>query len=364
MAFPKEIRILQLIDSLEAGGAERMAVSYANALNRNLGFGALITTRSEGALKSQLDKNVIYGFLNRKSTLDIKALFSLRRFVLQNNITHIHAHSSSVFFGVLLKMVQPKLQLIWHDHYGNSEMLTQRPTIALQIASLFVSQIIAVNNKLKNWSQEKLWCEKVTYLPNFTGVSSGGIVDATLLKGEEGKRIICLANLRPQKNHKMLLEVAKKINETNPTWTFHLIGKDFNDAYSQGIKDDIKAFGLTNCVFIYGSKQDVSEILEQSSIGILTSLSEGLPIAILEYGFHKLPIVATSVGEIPLVVDNEKEGLLVKSDNVSEFVIALKKIIGSEILQNNFANSLHQKIVENYSEEAVIQQYLKCINEK
>jgi glycosyltransferase involved in cell wall biosynthesis len=364
LAFSKEIRILQLIDSLEAGGAERMAVSYANALNRNIGFGALVATRTEGALKNLLDENVVYDYLNRKAIFDFKALFLLRRFVVHNKITHLHAHSSSVFFGVILKMILPKINIIWHDHYGKSEMLSQRPTIALQIGSLFVSQIIAVNNKLKNWSQEKLWCKKVTYLPNFTGVSSDGIVDATLLKGEEGKRIICLANLRPQKNHKMLLKVAKKINETNPKWTFHLIGKDFNDAYSKEIKEEIKQFGLINTVFIYGSKQDVSEILKQSSIGVLTSLSEGLPIAILEYGFHKLPVVATSVGEISLVVNNEKEGLLVKSDNVSEFVIALNKIIGSKILQTNFANSLHQKILENYSEEAVIQQYLKCINEK
>ena len=86
MAFPKEIRILQLIDSLEAGGAERMAVSYANALNRQLGFGALATTRSEGQLKNQLDKDVFYVFLNRKKTLDIKALLLFRKILLLNKL--------------------------------------------------------------------------------------------------------------------------------------------------------------------------------------------------------------------------------------------------------------------------------------
>ena len=131
MTFSKKMRILQLIDSLEAGGAERMAVSYANALNRNVGFGALVTTRAEGSLKNQLDKNVVYSFLNRKSTFDFKALLLLRRFVIQNKITHIHAHSSSVFFGALLKLLRPKLRLIWHDHYGNSEMLNERPVFVL-----------------------------------------------------------------------------------------------------------------------------------------------------------------------------------------------------------------------------------------
>jgi glycosyltransferase involved in cell wall biosynthesis len=362
LAFSKEIRILQLIDSLEAGGAERMAVSYANALNRNIGFGALVATRTEGALKNQLDKNVAYCYLNRKSTFDFKALFLLRRFVVQNKITHIHAHSSSVFFGVLLKMVQPKLQLIWHDHYGNSELLDQRPVLALKMASLFVSKIVAVNYKLKNWSQEKLWCEKVTYLPNFTGVSSDGIVDATHLKGEEGKRIICLANLRPQKNHSLLLQIAKEIYSTHPDWTFHLVGKDFEDSYSNHLKEEIIALGLADIVFIYGSRHDIPFILDQSTIGVLTSESEGLPIAVLEYGLSKLPVISTSVGEIPTVL-TDNEGILISSNDSCNFVLSLRKMIDDKKMRFTFAENLHKKIIQNYSEEAVMKLYLKWIND-
>lgn len=355
-------RIVQLIDSLEAGGAERMAVSYANALNRQMGFGALVATRNEGQLKNQLDKNVVYGFLNRKSTFDIKALFLLRKIVISNKISHVHAHSSSIFLGALLKIVYPKIKLIWHDHYGKSEMLNLRPVLALRIVSLFVSQIISVNHKLKKWSEEKLWCNKVIYLPNFIGISSDMIIDSTLLKGEEGKRIVCLANLRPQKNHKMLLQVAKEIQLTHEDWTFHLIGKDFNDDYSKKLKEEIVALGLTNTVFIYGSKEDIPAILKQANIGVLTSLSEGLPIAILEYGFYKLPVVATSVGEIPMVI-NKGEGILVESNCVNDFVVALKSMLNDITLQIKFASQLHEKIIQNYSEEAIIQLYLKCINE-
>ena len=362
MAFSKEIRILQLIDSLEAGGAERMAVSYANALNRNDGFGALVTTRSEGALKNQLDKNVVYGFLNRKSIFDFKALFFLRRLVVQNKITHIHAHSSSVFFGVLLKVLQPKIQLIWHDHYGKSEMLDQRPFLALKMASLFVSKIIAVNFKLKNWAQEKLFCARVVFLPNFTSISSDNPEKITYLKGIEGKRIVCLANLRPQKNHFLLLQIAKEIHKTHPDWSFHLVGKDFEDSYSNDLNSEIIALGLADVVFIYGSRDDIPFILSQSTIGVLTSESEGLPIAILEYGLHKLPVISTRVGEIPSVI-TDKEGVLISSNDSCNFVLSLRKMIDDEMMRLTFAANLHNKIIQNYSEEAVIKLYLKWINE-
>lgn len=362
MAFSKEIRILQLIDSLEAGGAERMAVSYANALNRNDGFGALVTTRSEGSLKNQLDKNVVYGFLNRKSIFDFKALFFLRRLVVQNKITHIHAHSSSVFFGVLLKVLQPKIQLIWHDHYGKSEMLDQRPFLALKMASLFVSKIIAVNFKLKNWAQEKLFCARVVFLPNFTSISSDNPEKITYLKGIEGKRIVCLANLRPQKNHLLLLQIAKEIHKTHPDWSFHLVGKDFEDSYSNNLKTEIIALDLAEVVFIYGSRDDIPFILSQSTIGVLTSESEGLPIAILEYGLHKLPVISTRVGEIPTVI-TDKEGVLISSNDCCNFVLSLIKMMDDQMMRSTFAANLHDKIIQNYSEEAVIKLYLKWINE-
>lgn len=355
------MRILQLIDSLEAGGAERMAVSYANALNRNVGFGALVTTRAEGSLKNQLDKNVVYSFLNRKSTFDFKALLLLRRFVIQNKITHIHAHSSSVFFGALLKLLRPKLRLIWHDHYGNSEMLNERPVFVLQLASCFVSRIISVNQKLQSWAITKLFCKRVAFLPNFTSVSSDDL-ETTFLKGSDGKRIVCLANLRPQKNHQMLLQIAKALQSTHPDWTFHLVGKDFKDSYSDALRDEILALGLSDVVYIYGSKEDIPFILKQSTIGILTSESEGLPIAILEYGLYKLPVISTRVGEIPTVI-TDKEGVLLASNDRCNFISSLRKMIDDKMMQFTLAENLHSKIIQNYSEEAVMKLYLKWINE-
>ena len=78
------MRILQIIDSLEAGGAERMAVNYANALVDTIEFSGLVATRKEGALLDQMNSNVSYMCLNKKGTFDLKAIFVLRKFVKGN----------------------------------------------------------------------------------------------------------------------------------------------------------------------------------------------------------------------------------------------------------------------------------------
>lgn len=59
------MRIVQIIDSLDAGGAERMAVNYANTLVGKIVFSGLIATRKEGVLKENLNPEVSYLFLKK-----------------------------------------------------------------------------------------------------------------------------------------------------------------------------------------------------------------------------------------------------------------------------------------------------------
>lgn len=355
------MQIIQLIDSLEPGGAERMAVNYANALANKIHFSGLIATRSEGTLKDQIHKKVNYSFINKRNNIDIKAFLKLRRFVLKNNINIVHAHSSSYFWAVLLKITLPKLKIVWHDHYGNSEFLAQRKKSVLKICSFFFSYIIVVNSNLKEWALNNLNCKKVDYVPNFASINNSEN-KITKLNGNLGKRIVCLANLRPQKNHYLLLEIAKKIISIHKDWSFHLVGKDFKDSYSNKIKEFIVHNRLQNNVFIYGSKNDISYILSQSNIGILTSNSEGLPLALLEYGLNKLPVISTNVGEIDSIITNNENGFLCKINDVDCFVNYLKHLINNEELRKSLAHENFNKIENNFSEKHIINLFVVLYN--
>jgi len=354
------MRILQIIDSLEAGGAERMAVNYANGLADRIEFSGLVVTRKEGALLDQINSRVSYLFLEKKSSFDLKALFELRKFVVENKVEIIHAHGTSFFMAFLLKLTLPSIQLIWHDHYGDSEFLSKRPLLSLKIIIPFYHGIIAVNQNLKIWAKQQLHFGKSIYLPNFP-VKEKTIANNTFLKGIQGKRILCLANLRAQKNHFLLVELAKKIKVSHPDWTFHLVGKDFFDSYSQQIKSLILEYNLENTVFMYGSKQDIQNIMEQSGIGILTSNSEGLPLALLEYGWYNKPVVVTNVGDVSLVVKNTENGYIIPPNEEDLFYEALIQLMENDNLQSGLGKALHKTITDQYSEEAVIQQYLNWL---
>ncbi|MDO4728787.1 MAG: glycosyltransferase [Bacteroidota bacterium] len=357
------LRIVQLIDSLEAGGAERMAVNYANALSKKIELSALVTTRKEGNLKNEIDSSVSYLFLNKTKTIDFKALFRFRTFIKEHRITHIHAHSSSFFLAVLLKLTLPSIKVIWHDHYGNSQFLEKRKSKTLSLLSTFFYGVISVNEDLKKWGQKNLKTAKISYLPNFVSLNVNS-VNKTKLNGSDGKRIICLANLREQKNHSFLIDIATKIENLFGEWTFHLVGKDFKDTYSNTIRDLIKKYNLEEKIFIYGSRDDIFNILQQSDIAILTSKSEGLPVALLEYGFCSKPVVVTDVGEIATIVKDGVNGYLVTSEDQASFVEKLSHLIENENLRSQFGQELNKTIEAEYSENAVMYKYLDWINEE
>jgi glycosyltransferase involved in cell wall biosynthesis len=107
--------------------------------------------------------------------------------------------------------------------------------------------------------------------------------------------------LRRQKDHINLLRAFKQVQETVPGVSLHIVGKDVEVEYAQEIKGYVEAEKI-NHVFFLGAQQGVHELLKEATIGVLSSNSEGLPVALLEYGLNELPVVCTKVGQCEEVV--------------------------------------------------------------
>src|SRR5690606_2373635 len=107
-----------------------------------------------------------YIYLRKRRSLDYVALLKLRSFVKANQINLIHAHGTSFFLAVLLKITLPNLKLVWHDHLG-ARAIEDRRAGFLKIASLFFNGIITVNDALKEWSVRHLYHTKIQKINNF-----------------------------------------------------------------------------------------------------------------------------------------------------------------------------------------------------
>lgn len=349
------MRVVQLIDSLEIGGAERMAVNIANGIAKTGFFSALVVTRNEGLLKSDLLEKVKYKFLKRKGKIDFNALFAFKKFIKSNEIEIIHAHGSSIFFAIMTKIMCPSIRLVWHDHNGN-RLNAKKNNFFIILFSLLYDTVFVVNEHLEDWAKKKLFVKKVFFLPNF----SSPLINKklTVLKGDSEKKIVCLANLRHPKNHLVLLKAYVLSDAKKNNWTLHLIGKDSEDGYSKELKEFITTNNLVNNVYMYGSCEDAAYILSQAKIGVLTSLYEGFPVSLIEYGIASLAVITSNVGYCEKLVKNKINGLVFESDNVLELTECFNKYINNRNYIDSMSAAFHKFVDENYSESIIVKKIL------
>jgi glycosyltransferase involved in cell wall biosynthesis len=353
---------MHLIDSLSAGGAERVAVNMVNTLNKTGVETYLCATRKEGPLKTFIEQKDRYLFLNRQSSVDIKALVKLVRFIRQHQITILHAHSSSFFIAVLAKIVTPSVKVVWHDHYGLSNQLAARKVFFIRIASLFFDAVFSVNNTLKEWALKTLFVkpDHIHFLANYADLGDDYQSD---WKPDRltTHTILCLANLRPQKDHLTLLEAFRNVKVAYPDASLYLVGKDVQDAYSESLKRKVEEWKLKD-VFFMEEQTQVSTFLDQASIGVLSSVSEGLPMALLEYGLAGLPVISTEVGECGKVLDNGQAGWLIPSGNPEKLAKAMKEAFNNPTLSLNYATRFKGHILLQYSGERALKQLMTVYN--
>lgn len=356
------MRVLQLVDSLAAGGTERMAVNMANAFTGIGIANAICASRSGGPLQAFLHADVPVHVLQKKHALDAKAFKRFLNVLATFRPDVLHAHSSSFFWAVLARCFHPKLLVIWHDHYGLSETLTPRDRPVVRLFSRRFNGVIAVNGILKQWNIAHAGVPecRIRCLNNFPDF--GSLQPCSQPSGEIN--IVCLANFKPEKDHPTLLRAFAKVVQQFPQYRVKLwlAGKPSGQAYDAHIHSLVDALQLRAQVVFAGEVRQTSALLSTAAIGVLSSYSEGLPLSLLEYGVAALPVVVTNVGQCGEVVQNGECGWLVPPRDDQKLADSLAYILQHPAEAQRRAHLLHQRVRSAYGAAQFTETYFSFIN--
>jgi glycosyltransferase involved in cell wall biosynthesis len=262
-----------------------------------------------------------------------------------------------LFFARLASALSRRCSLIWHDHYGRADF-GDRPAWLYRAATRGVAGVIAVNQTLANWCSEHLRLpeERVWYIPNLVpSVEAADGGDYRALPGEPGKRLVCVANFRPQKDHPNLLRAMSLAAARVPGAHLFLVGDSADPAYVAAIRAQISELKLDSAVTYMGPRNDVPAILRGCDIGVLSSASEGLPLALLEYGRAGLAAVATSVGQCSEVLDNGHAGILVRPRSPEDLGQALVRLLSDGEQRLRYAARFQNRVDELYHPRHILQ---------
>lgn len=352
MSYPAQrVTVMHLVDTLDTGGAERLAVNLVNHLPRDRYCPVLCTTRRTGPLLESVRPDVGQIHLNRQARFEIGPVCRLVQWVREHRVRVLHAHGSTLFIARAVAMLRPETTVIWHAHYGRFATEDHAP-LSFRIAARGTT-VVAASREIASWVTRRLAPGRVIYLPNFV-VEGAQPQHPFEVSGEPGFRVAIVANLRPEKDYVTLIQAFADVVRQIPRARLVVMGSFTNHAYSGKVAAEVDRLSLRRSVSFLGQRHDVASILKQCDVTVLTSVMEGLPMSLLEYGLAGRATVATKVGECPAVLDEGRVGLLVDPGSREGIASAIVRLLLDQACRERMGRLFRVHVESKYSASQAI----------
>jgi len=155
-----------------------------------------------------------------------------------------------------------------------------------------------------------------------------------------------IAELHPVKGLSVAIEAFQKYVQMYPNSRYVIIGEGDE---REALEKKIKSLGLENKVLLTGFRSNASTYLCAFDVFVLPSLSEGLSYAILEAGSANLPVIASSVGGIPEIVEDGVSGILVAPNNIDALTHGLERLSIDRAYRESVARALKSRVEKFFS---------------
>jgi len=347
-ASPTDTRPRVLTLSLSAGsgygGAEKLAYEFALRLDPARFVSYLCTIRATDASRRQADERDAQELANagvRVLRLDQpgpllltpRAWARLYAMLARESIDLVHAHMprASVPGAMLARLARVPV-VVSHEHGSALEGKRVRPFLDREVVARLSTVIVAVSE----WDRRNLIArERID--PNLIRVLANGIAPANAppmhvpaLARTAGTHVIgAVGRLYPEKGHAYLIEAVALLRDSGYAIRCVILGEGPQEAE---LRELIGRLGLAEQVRLLGRRDDVEQIIRDLDVAVLCSIREGSPLAMLEYMAAGAPIVATSVGGIPELIEDGTHGLLVASGDAQALCAGIAKLLDDRVL--------------------------------
>ena len=264
------------------------------------------------------------------SPVDLGAVIRLRRILEQRGVDLLHAHdfTTGVYGAAACHLARIPYVITLHGgaYYGGKG----RRRLAFRWAVRGSRATVGVSEDTRTEAIDLLGLrgDDVGMIANGIGfeTGSGSGVRAELGLAEGEPLILAVGNLYPVKGHRVLIEALALLRDRRPglEWAAAIAGRGDQE---DSLRERIGALGLEGRVHLLGFRADVPDLLAAAAVYTMPSLSEGLPLALVEAMFSGTAVVASDVGGIPEVVSDGESALLAPPEDVEGLSRALQSVL-------------------------------------
>lgn len=362
----KSIAIVDL-DITVMGGVEKVAEQLANKLSDKYDVKVISLHRKNKEIPYIFNEKIKVIFSStdkfdriRKSIKNNSKSF--KKIIKEENVSlAICMGNYSTFISILDKGLK-ELKIINCDHGALINQYNDKAMVFIRHFNyLFSSHSVLLTNKNKLDYQRLLHASE-----NKLSVIYNPISNKMLNKGKKVKyninsdKIITVGRLSQEKGFDMLIQVATKLKKiTKVNWQWDIYG---DGPMKEEIQKNICENKLEKYVVLKGQHNNVTNLLHEYAIYVLTSYREGLPIVLLEAKANKLPIVSFDIDTGPNeIVDDNKNGFLIDPYDTNNMAEKIKSLLEMEELRKEFSSKSCDGI-EKFNENRIIVEWIELID--
>jgi glycosyltransferase involved in cell wall biosynthesis len=365
MKAPRPIRILHLRSSPFFGSPEKMILSRIKCLPMyDLKYAIGIFDEQ---LHAENDFHRMSRALNVSTLLLDTAMkrftrnvTRFNRYVRDKGIHLVCAHDfKSNFYAFFIRMMTG-IPVISVFHGRTMKDLKIR--IYYLLDALIMSQmdtVICVSESQRNSLLRFLPSRKIQVIPNAVDIEeilrlSGEAATGVPPLYQKQKWIVFVGRLSREKGLIHLIRAFSRLTLIHGQVALLIIG-DGPDR--EKLESFVNSLQLNLSVYFLGFKSNVYPYIRQAEFLVLPSLTEGMPVVILEAFALRKPVVATRVGGIPEVVRNDKEGMLVGARNESELGNAIARLIQRTDTTKQMGENAFRRVRQEHSFDVQTKRY-------
>ena len=359
------MRIGLSIETDAPGGAETMLLQLAREL---LARGHMVVafgpSGGEGWLTARFaDMGIDRMFIRTRGYMGTsKMVRELAAHLREQRLDVLHSHelTMSVLGALATRVVGCRHVMTMHGgSYYSAEL---RRLMALRVAAGLSDHTVAVSKSLRSILGDTLRLSSHAMAVVHNGVTvrtgSGDVIRSELGVAPGEILVVAVGNLYPVKGHAVLVDALSMV----PCDARPVVAVAGTGSEEARLRDRIRTRGVENHVRLLGYRSDVPDLLAAADVYVMPSLSEGLPMAMIEAMLAGRPVLASDVGGIPELIPSAEFGVLVPPGDPTALKDALIRLAAAPELRARLGEAARRRAAAEFTAAAMAEQYL-CLYE-
>lgn len=352
------ITVAHIRDSSGIFGAERVILTLAKNLPRPEFRVLLVCLQRPGGGGDKLAQQarrlgIAVKTIAVRGRFDARAIAELRRILHENMVEIIHSHDFKSDFYGLLATRGSGIKRVATAHGSTRDSLLKRLYLFFTERVIYhkFDRIIAVSAEL----QERLHQQGIP-AAKISLVSNG--LDLDLLAAEtdhtepplsipNGKKVFGLiGRLFPDKGHRFFLQALDDVTREHPEAYGLIVGAG---PETENILRHIAKLNLGDRVLFAGARNNMQLVYDTIDVLVIPSLTEGLPYVLLEAMANRIPVIASAVGDIPLLIRHDETGYLVPAGDEKKIAQSMTDLLNFPEKSATMARHAYDCFQQNYA---------------